>query len=149
MPPDALICASWFHRIMEPFELEGTFKGHLVQLPCNEQGHPQLHQGSEPHPVWPDCLQGWGTAISLAKRCVSFYSRAFQSPKRPQNPFWFKLVILGQSHQNSTLLRDDFIQTLNNDRSDPLSLLEILKWTQRELHLLSSSLHHVTDIIML
>ena len=27
---------------MESSELEGTFKGHLVQLPCNEQGHPQL-----------------------------------------------------------------------------------------------------------
>ena len=26
------------------FELEGTFKGHPVQLPCNEQGHLQLHQ---------------------------------------------------------------------------------------------------------
>jgi len=28
-----------FHRIIEPLELEGTFKCHLVQLPCNEQGH--------------------------------------------------------------------------------------------------------------
>lgn len=25
--------------IMEPFELEETLKGHLVQLPCNEQGY--------------------------------------------------------------------------------------------------------------
>jgi len=24
--------------------LGGTFKGHLFQLPCNEQGHPQLDQ---------------------------------------------------------------------------------------------------------
>lgn len=23
----------------EPLELEGTFKDHLVQLPCKEQGH--------------------------------------------------------------------------------------------------------------
>ena len=33
---------------IELLELEGTLKGHLVQLPCNEQGHLQLGQ---PHPV--------------------------------------------------------------------------------------------------
>ena len=32
------------HRIIELFELEVTFKGHLIQLLCNEQGHLQLHQ---------------------------------------------------------------------------------------------------------
>jgi len=26
------------------FELEATLKGHLVQLPCSEQGHPQVDQ---------------------------------------------------------------------------------------------------------
>ena len=30
--------------IIELFELEGSLKSHLVQLPCNEQGHLQLHQ---------------------------------------------------------------------------------------------------------
>ena len=25
-------------------ELREIFKGHLVQLPCNEQGHPQLYE---------------------------------------------------------------------------------------------------------
>jgi len=30
------------HRIVESLELEGTIKGHLVQLPCNEQGHPAV-----------------------------------------------------------------------------------------------------------
>jgi len=34
-------------------ELEGSLKGHLIRLPCSEQGHPQLHQCSEPHPNWP------------------------------------------------------------------------------------------------
>jgi len=30
------------HRIIESFELEGTCKGYMVQLLCNEQGHLQL-----------------------------------------------------------------------------------------------------------
>ena len=30
--------------IIELFNLEETFKGHLVQLPCNKQGHAELHQ---------------------------------------------------------------------------------------------------------
>jgi len=36
----------WWHRInkAESFELEETFNGHPVQFPCNEQGHPQLHE---------------------------------------------------------------------------------------------------------
>ena len=30
--------------ITESFELEGTIKGHLVQLPCNEYVNQQFHQ---------------------------------------------------------------------------------------------------------
>ena len=45
------------HRIVESFELEGTLKGHLVQLPCNEQGHLQLHQSAQ-RPIQPDHFLG-------------------------------------------------------------------------------------------
>ena len=38
------ICLSESYRIIESSEFEGMLKGHLVQLPCNEQGHLQLHQ---------------------------------------------------------------------------------------------------------
>ena len=38
---------SSLHRIIEPVELEGTFKGHLVHLPCIEQGHIVLDQGGQ------------------------------------------------------------------------------------------------------
>ena len=46
---------------MESFEMEGTLKGHLVQFPCNEQGHLQLSQVAQ-NLFQPDleCLQGWG-----------------------------------------------------------------------------------------
>ena len=39
-----VIYSNGFFRIIESLELEGTFKSHPVQLPCNEQRHPQLHQ---------------------------------------------------------------------------------------------------------
>ena len=35
---------SWQHAYHWIFELERTFKGHLVQLSCNEQEHLQLNQ---------------------------------------------------------------------------------------------------------
>jgi len=40
-------------RITESLELEGISKGHPVQLPCNEQEHPQLYQVAQ-SPVQPD-----------------------------------------------------------------------------------------------
>ena len=52
---------SHIHRITEQFELEGTFKDHLVQPPCSEQGHIPLDQVAQ-SPVQPDreCFQGGG-----------------------------------------------------------------------------------------
>jgi len=41
------LCRSFFvlyHSITESLELEGTSEGRLVQLPGNEQGHPQLDE---------------------------------------------------------------------------------------------------------
>jgi len=41
--------------------LEGTFNIHLVQFPCNKQGHLPLGKVAQ-SPIQPDleCLQGWG-----------------------------------------------------------------------------------------
>ena len=44
MDRSGLWAGLWNHRIITFLELEETFKDHLVQLPCNEQGHPQLGQ---------------------------------------------------------------------------------------------------------
>ena len=50
------------YRIIECFGLEGTFRGHLAQPPCNKQGHLQLDQVVQ-SPIQPglECFQGWGT----------------------------------------------------------------------------------------
>jgi len=40
------------YRITELFELEWTFEGHPVQLPCNEQRHLQLIRVHRAPPAW-------------------------------------------------------------------------------------------------
>jgi len=52
---------TWAAGIIEWFGLEGTFKGHLVQPPCSEQGHLQQDQDAQ-SPVQPDleCFHRWG-----------------------------------------------------------------------------------------
>jgi len=60
--------------LIEPFKLEGIFKGHLAQHPCNAQRHPQLHQCSEPLQSDLGCLQGQGTTTSLGNLCLCLTS---------------------------------------------------------------------------
>lgn len=48
-----------FHRIVASLELEGCFKGHLVQPLCNEQGHLEQDQVAQSHnQLGLKCLQG-------------------------------------------------------------------------------------------
>ena len=61
--PDAIFVQYFIdtRRIIESLELERTFKGYLVQLPCNEQGRAQLDEIAR-SPIQPglECLHGQG-----------------------------------------------------------------------------------------
>lgn len=49
------------YRIIESFELKGTFWGHPGQFPGSEQGYPQPDQvARSPSQPDPERLQGWG-----------------------------------------------------------------------------------------
>ena len=40
----SLLCTGLPGYIIEQFVFDGSVEGHLVQLPCSEQGYLQLHQ---------------------------------------------------------------------------------------------------------
>jgi len=63
------------HKITESIELKGTFTGHLVQLPCNEQGHAQLDQVAQGliQPCFESLQRGGINHISTDTRPLSFY----------------------------------------------------------------------------
>ena len=62
-----------FYSIMESFELEETLKGHLAQLPCNEQRHLQLHQGLRaPSSLTFSISRDEASATSLGNLCQCF-----------------------------------------------------------------------------
>jgi len=44
LPNEIKLVSSKNHRITELFGLERTFRGHLAQPPCSEQGHLQPDQ---------------------------------------------------------------------------------------------------------
>ena len=46
---------------LKNYRVKRNLKGHLFQLPCNEQGHLQLdHVAQSPIEPDPEGLQGWG-----------------------------------------------------------------------------------------
>jgi len=73
------------------FELEGTLKGHLVQLICNEQGYLQLEQGAQSliQPSF-ECLHGW-VLHHLSRQTVLVshypYCKRFLPCVQPKSPF--------------------------------------------------------------
>jgi len=71
-----MLLSQKYHRITESFGLEGTFKGHLVQPPCHEQGHLQLNQVPQSS-VQSDlkCFQGRGLDHLAGKLVPGFNHR--------------------------------------------------------------------------
>jgi len=99
------------YETIELFELEETLKGHLVQLPCIEQGHLQLHQVAQ-RPIQPDleCLQRPSTT-SLGSLFLCFTPLHNSACERvcPSPPFFFFIAlryISGGLSGTSTALQD-------------------------------------------
>ena len=72
--------------LIEPFELEGTPQGHLFPLPCTEQGHPQLHQRSEP--LQPDvaaCRDGAPTKCLASNHLIQLKRGPAETPASIDN----------------------------------------------------------------
>lgn len=126
-------CQPWMrspgtgYRIVEWFGSEGTFKGHLVQPPCNKQGHLGLDRVAQ-SPVRPDleCFQasrvpfspgwtlgrvGWvSSGISLlaapyplshprsAAKSLGVQHRARAAPTSPGTPDGLTCVRVGGQH---------------------------------------------------
>lgn len=70
--------------------LEGTFKGHLIQLPCNEQGHLQLCQCSETHPAWPQAspqMMGHSTTRGSLWLTILTITASLNLPSFSPKPF--------------------------------------------------------------
>jgi len=62
------------HRIIDCFGLEGTFRGHLAQPPCSEQGYLQLHQVAQ-SPIQPglEGFQGQGPCHPSGQHVPGFH----------------------------------------------------------------------------
>ena len=84
--------------VIASFELAGTLKCHLVQLPCSAQGHLQLHQVAQ-SPIQPDLdrLQGWGTATSLGNLCHCFTALIIKNKQTKNLLFFAELLPYIQS----------------------------------------------------
>ena len=72
-----------FHRVVESLGLEGIFKGCLDQLPCNEQGHLQLHQvlRAPSSLIWSIARDGTSTT-SLGNLCQCFTTLSIKTNKK-------------------------------------------------------------------
>ena len=67
--PKSCRSLKWF---IESFDLEGTLKGHLAQLPCNEQGHQQLNQVAQSS-IQPICCPSTHFFPVQLKQCHVFH----------------------------------------------------------------------------
>ena len=70
---DTIFYLSHIHRIIECFGLEGTFKGHLAQTLCSEQGHLQLDQVAQsPVQLALNVSRDGASTMSLGNLCQGF-----------------------------------------------------------------------------
>ena len=81
----------FFHRIIECFGWERTFRGHLAQSPCSEQGHLQPdHVAQSPIQPGLKCSQGWAISHCSGQpvpgfhhpQCKNFQSKSTDGAKQ-------------------------------------------------------------------
>jgi len=103
------------HRIIECFGLEGTFRGHLAQPTCSEQGHLQLDQVAQ-SPVQPglECFQGWGLHYLSGQPVPVFHQPHGKKFLSYVQFILTQVLVLTQGQQFSTLLTPGLIFTDNH-----------------------------------
>ena len=114
------------NRIMESLELEGTFKGHLVQLLCNEQAHPRLSQAAQ-RPLQPSLeglqeqgyhlISGQSAPVPQGPQCKRLFP--YIQPKSPL--FKFETI---SSCLSQPLLVGEVFHLLENFHGPPLDMLQ-------------------------
>jgi len=84
----------WNHRIVESFELERTLRGHLVELSCNEQGHPQLNQAAQsPSSLTSHVSKDGASTTSPGNLCQCLTTHKLFSYIQSESPlFYFETI---------------------------------------------------------
>lgn len=77
--------------MMEWFGLDGTFRGHLVQPPCCEQGHLELNQVVQ-SPFQPDHSREGASTTSLGNVFQCFITLIVSSISLKSSPNMLSLI---------------------------------------------------------
>ena len=100
-----------YHRIIESLKLEGTFEGHLVQLPCNRQVHHSLIRLPRAWPSLAFKVSGDGASATtlgnlfqcLATHCKRFFPYIQPKSTLPELEYEIKYLKPPALHLNKNV----------------------------------------------